>query len=61
MASHKREEEGRWSSDMRSLDDLVPGKPCGAVVPLSEDARIRIRDRIEMIQYLLNEETIVWS
>ena len=47
MASHKREEdECRWSPGTPSLHDLVPGKPCGAVLPLSEYAQTQIRDRI---------------
>ena len=63
MASHKREEGewGSWSSVTPSLHDREAGKPCGAVLPLSENARTQIRDSMEVIEYLLNEENIVWS
>jgi hypothetical protein len=61
MARHKREEEERWSPSTPSLNDLVPGKPCGAVLPLSEHARSQIRDRIEVIEYLLNQEKVIWA
>jgi hypothetical protein len=62
MARHKTE-EGEWRSSpgMPSLHDLVPNKPCGAVLPLSERARSQIQDRIEVIEYLLNQERVVWT
>ncbi len=49
-----REDETR-----HSLDDLEPGKVCGAVVPLSEQARTQVRDTMEVIEYLLNHERVV--
>jgi hypothetical protein len=62
MASYKTEEsESRGSLGMPSLHDLVPNQPCGAVLPLSERARSQIQDRIEVIEYLLNQERVVWT
>ena len=59
MASHKEEGERRGPGGIPSLDDLEPGKICGAVIPMSE--RARMRDSIEVIEYLLNRERVVWT
>ena len=62
MASHKKEEDtGRWAQGMPSLDDMVPNKPCGAVLPLSTHAQTQIRNRIEVLEYLMNQERVVWT
>ena len=60
MASYK-EGEPRSSDGIPALDDLQPGKPCGAVLPMSEHARTQLRDSIEVIEYLLNRERVVWT
>ena len=58
MASF-REGESRQPSDMPALDDLEPGKVCGAVLPMSASARTQLRNRIEVIEYLLHRERVV--
>jgi hypothetical protein len=60
MASYK-EDDRPGSRAMPSLDDLEPGRMCGAVLPLSERARIEMRDSMEVVEYLLNQERVVWS
>ena len=58
MASYK-EGESKISDGIPALDDLQPGKPCGAVIPMSASARTQLRDRIEVIEYLLNRHRVV--
>jgi hypothetical protein len=41
-----------------SLEELEAGKPVGAVVPMSEKAQRLLRDRIEIIEYLLNQDDV---
>jgi hypothetical protein len=41
--------------------NVVPNQPCGAVLPLSEPARTQLRDSMEVIEYLLNRERVVWT
>ena len=60
MASYK-EGEPRSSGGIPALDDLQPGKPCGAVLPMSASARTKLRERIEVIEFLLNRERVVCS
>ena len=59
MASYK--DESRQPNGIPALDDLEPSKPCGAVLPLSASARTQLRDRIEVIEYLVNRERVVCS
>jgi hypothetical protein len=61
MASYKADGECREPAGMPSLNEMEPGKVLGAVLPLSEDARIQIRDSMEVIEYLLNQERVVWT
>ena len=61
MASYKQELEKRGPEGIPSLDDIEPGKICGAVIPMSERAQTQMRDSIEVIDYLLNQERVVWS
>jgi hypothetical protein len=58
MASYK-EAEPRSSDGIPALDDLQLGKPCGAVIPMSESARTQLRERIEVIEYLLHRERVI--
>ena len=58
MASYK-EGEARSSDGIPALDGLQSGKPCGAVLPMSASARTQLRERIEVIEYLLNRERVV--
>jgi len=61
MASYKQEIEGRGPDGIPSLDDIEPGKVCGAVIPMSDKAQLQMRNSIEVIDYLLNQERVVWS
>lgn len=61
MASYRQELETRGPEGIPSLDDIEPGKICGAVIPMSERAQTQMRDSIEVIDYLLNQERVVWS
>lgn len=61
MASYKQELEGRGPDGIPPLDDIEPGKICGAVIPMSEKAQNQMRNSIEVIDYLLNQERVVWS
>jgi len=57
VASHKDEGERREPA----LDDMEPGRIDGAVIPMSEGARTQMRDNMEVIEYLLNRERVVWT
>ena len=61
MACHKEDSERRGPGSIPSLHDLEPGKICGAVIPISEGARTQMRDSMEVIEYLLNQERVVWT
>jgi len=41
--------------------DMESGKLVGAVLPMSEQAQIQMRNSIDVIEYLLNQERVVWS
>jgi hypothetical protein len=61
VASFRQELEKRGSHGIPSLDDVESGKLVGAVLPMSEKAQIQMRNSIEVIDYLLNQERVVWS
>jgi hypothetical protein len=61
VASYRQELEKRGPSGIPSLDDVESGKLVGAVLPMSEKAQIQMRNSIEVIDYLLNQEHVVWS
>jgi hypothetical protein len=61
MASYKDKGEHRGSGDIPSLDDLESGKVCGAVIPMSEHAQTKMRETMEVIEYLLNQARVVWT
>jgi hypothetical protein len=61
MASYKEEGEGRGYGGIPSLHDLEPGKVCGTVIPMSDQAQTQMRDMMEVIEYLLNREQVVWT
>jgi hypothetical protein len=47
----------KWEASVASYrQELV-----GAVLPMSEKAQIQMRNSIEVIDYLLNQERVVWS
>jgi hypothetical protein len=61
VASYRQELEKRGPDGIPSLDDVEPGKLLGAVLPMSEKAQMQMRNSIEVIDYLLNQERVVWS
>jgi hypothetical protein len=61
VASYRQELEKRGPDGIPSLDDVESGKLVGAVLPMSEKAQIQMRNSIEVIDYLLNQERVVWS
>ncbi len=61
MASYRQEHEKTGGDGIPSLDDIESGKLVGAVLPMSEKAQIQMRNSIEVIDYLLNQERVIWS
>jgi hypothetical protein len=61
VASYRQELDKRGADGIPSLDDVESGKLVGAVIPMSEKAQIQMRNSIEVIDYLLNQERVVWS
>ena len=61
LASFHSNNEKRSGEGIPSLHDLESGKLVGAVLPMSEQAQIQMRNSIEVIDYLLNQERVVWS
>ena len=61
VASYRQELEKCGFDGIPSLDDVESGKLVGAVLPMSEKAQIQMRNSIEVIDYLLNQERVVWS
>jgi hypothetical protein len=61
VARYKEEAERPWLAGIPSLRDLEPGKPCGAILPMSQRAQSQLRDSIEVIEYLLIRERVVWT
>jgi hypothetical protein len=37
------------------------GKPVGAILPMSEEAQVALRDSIELVDFLLNQESVTWN
>jgi hypothetical protein len=60
MASYRSELERRGPEGLPSLEDLEVGRPIGAILPMSEHAQVALRDSIELIDYLMNQETVTW-
>jgi hypothetical protein len=62
LASFRKDlEKLPGGDDIPSLEDMESGKLVGAVLPLSEQAQIQMRNSIEVIDYLLNQERVIWS
>jgi len=58
MAAFRSENERAILRALPALEDLEAGKPVGAVVPMSPKVQRLLRDKIEIIEYLLNREEI---
>lgn len=61
VASFRFDLEKRSTDGIPNLADMESGKLLGAILPMSEQAQIQLRDSIEVIDYLMNQETVVWS
>ena len=61
MAAFRSENEKAILRSLPSLEELEAGKPVGAVVPMSPKAQRLLRDRIEIIDYLLNQDDVTFN
>lgn len=61
MAAYRSELEKAGSDGLPALEDMEPGTVVGAVLPMSEGAQGALRDSIELIDYLMNQETVTWN
>ncbi len=58
MAAFRSENEKAILKALPALEFMESGRPIGAVVPMSERAQLRLRERIEIIEYLLHEDDV---
>ena len=61
VASYRQELEKAGVDGIPSLDELESGRLVGAIVPMSEQAQVQLRDSIEVIDYLLHQDSVIWS
>jgi len=61
VASFHSDHEKFRGENIPSLHDMESGKLVGAVLPMSEQAQMQMQNSIEVIDYLLNQERVVWS
>ncbi|HSN04610.1 MAG TPA: hypothetical protein VLS44_06470 [Nitrospira sp.] len=60
MASFREDCDTRSGDGIPSLEEMESGKLVGAVLPMSDKAQVQMRESIEVIEYLLNRERVVW-
>jgi hypothetical protein len=60
LASFRPDVDTRSGDGIPSLEDMESGKLVGAVLPMSDKAQTQMRESIEVIDYLLNQERVVW-
>lgn len=60
LASYRQDVDTRSGDGIPSLEDMESGKLVGAVLPMSDKAQTQMRESIEVIDYLLNRERVVW-
>ena len=58
MAAYRSENEKAILRSLPALEDLEAGKPVGAVIPMSPKVQRLLQDKIEIIEYLLNQDDI---
>jgi hypothetical protein len=58
MAAFRSENEKAILKALPALEILEAGRPIGAVVPMSEKSQRLLRERIEIIEYLLNQDDL---
>lgn len=61
VASYRPELEKAGVDGIPSLYELESGRLVGAIVPMSEQAQVQLRDSIEVIDYLLHQDSVIWS
>ena len=61
MAAFRSELENNTPDGVPPLEELEPGRPVGAILPMSEGTQSAIRDSIELIDYLLNQDDVTWN
>ncbi len=61
MASYRSEHEKRGPEGIPSLEELEVGRPVGAILPMSEHAQVALRDSIELVDYLMNQDAVTWN
>ncbi|MCH6556586.1 MAG: hypothetical protein IH803_00045 [Nitrospirae bacterium] len=61
MASYRSELEKRGPAGIPSLEELEPGRPIGVIMPMSEQAQGALLDRIELLDFLVNQDEVTWS
>ncbi len=61
MAAFRSENEKAILQSLPDLEYLEAGRPVGAVVPMSPKAQRLLRERIEIIEYLLNQDDVIFN
>lgn len=61
MASYRSELEKVELEGVPALENLQAGKPIGAILPMSEHAQVALRNSIELIDFLMNQDGITWN
>ncbi len=61
MASYRSEHEKPVNLGIPSLEDMEVGRPVVAILPLSEHAQVALRDSIELIDFLINQDDVTWN
>jgi len=61
MASYRSEHEKRGPDGIPALEELEVGRPVGAILPMSEHAQVALRDSIELVDYLMNQDAVTWN
>jgi hypothetical protein len=61
MAAYRSELEKASPEGFPSLEELEAGKPVGAILPMSEHAQDLLRDSIELIDFMMNQDNVTWN
>ena len=61
MASYHPKNERVGQKGVPALEELESGKLVGAIIPMSEQAQVALRESIEVFDYLMNQDGVTWS
>ena len=61
MAAFRSENEKAILRSLPALEHMESGRPIGAVVPMSEKAQRLVLDRMEMIEFLMHADDVIWN